>query len=119
MRKLFEAILWISLLAFPLAALGDRDYPVWEFPILGSDYIGDSCSLETNQVIAILEFSRSGEVLSFEFVKKSTIPMINSEAKEYILGESPYSEFEDFSDDEAEKHRIVFMYYTVPCEDPN
>ena len=116
MRLFLKTILWTLPLVPPSAALGDNDYPVWEFPILGSDHIGENCSLETNQVIAILEFSRDGEVLSLEFIKKSTIPIINSEAEENILGESPYSEFEDLSDDEAEKFRKVFMYYTIPCQ---
>lgn len=116
MRRFIRTFLCMSLLAFSSGALSDKDYPVFEFPILGSDHIGDHCSLETNQVITVLEFSRDGEVLSFEFIKKSTIPKINEEAKEYILAESPYSEFENISDEEAEKYRKVFMYYTIPCK---
>lgn len=116
MSYLIRIITLSLFVAAPSICLGENDYPVLEFPILGSEFIGENCSLETNQVIAKLELSREGEILRFEFVKRSTIPEINDEAERDIMATAPIWEYEDIADQEAENHRFVFMYYTIPCK---
>ncbi len=109
-------VLKIVLLLSALAS-ADEELPVWEYPILGSEYIGDSCSLETNQVLMKISFSISGAIENIVFIKKSTIPEVNKEAEKYMMGESPFGEFEDMSVKEAKNFSTVIMSYTIPCQD--
>ncbi len=107
-------LLTISLIFSGIVCAGDK-IPLWEYPILGSKYIGNNCSEATNKILMQISFSSEGEVKSIEFLKESTIPAINQEAKRYMMEESPFMEFEDMSEEEKRKYSTVNMSYTIPC----
>jgi hypothetical protein len=109
-------LLTISLLISSFVFADDK-IPVWEYPILGSEHIGNNCSEEANKIFMQISFSSDGEVKSINFLKKSTISAINQEAKRYMMEESPFMEFEDMSEEEKRKYNTVNMSYIVPCSD--
>ncbi|WKD49612.1 hypothetical protein [Microbulbifer spongiae] len=96
---------------------GEEDIPVWQYTIPGSSYIQGQYSEETNPIIARVSFSKEGDVLAIDFLRKSTLPELNEEAKQNILNESPFPEFSDMSEEEK-NHQLVKMIYAVPCKSP-
>lgn len=110
-----KSTIFFTLILLPWLLFANGKVPLWEYPILGSEYIGDNCSEETNRILMQISFSSEGEVKSISFLKKSSIPNVNEEAKRYILEESPFMEFEDMTQDEKQKYRVVNMSYLIPC----
>jgi len=102
-------------LIFSGFVFANDEIPIWEYPILGSEHIGNNCSEETNKILMQISFSTEGEVKSIEFLKESSISAINQEAKRYMMEESPFMEFEDMSEKEKRKYSIVNMSYIIPC----
>ena len=89
---------------------------MWEFPILGSDYIGDNCSDYTNRIMMKISFSQAGDVKDIVFLKESSLPKVNEEAKRYMMEESPFMEFEDMTQAEKQKYSTVKISYIIPCK---
>ncbi len=106
----------IVLMFLSFSSLADEDMSIWEFPVLGSDNIGNNCSDETNKVMMRLTLSEAGEIKNSVFLKKSTIDKVNDEAKKNIMALSPFEEFESMTASEAKKYNKVIMSYTIPCK---
>ena len=92
------------------------EVPVWQYPILGSEFIGDNCSEETNSILMQISFSPEGAVKNISFLKKSSIQAVNEEAVSYMMRESPFMEFRDMSEDDKRKFSVVNMSYIIPCK---
>lgn len=112
MRKiiLFGSIIFCCL------AYAQDDLPTWEFPILGSKFIGNNCSEEINLVIMKVSFAQNGDVQGITFLKESSVSEINEEARQNVMELSPFMEFEDMSEEEKARYRVVRMLYTIPCK---
>lgn len=106
--RVFLALL-ICLACQPAAAETIR--PVVHYPILGSEYQGDECSIQTNLIVVLIDFSPDGEITRFDFVLESTIPEMNAEAKETLLEDG----MEDVWAEDYEKYSKVTVVWSVPC----
>ena len=92
------------------------EVPVWQYPILGSEFIGGNCSEETNSILMRISFSPEGAVKNISFLKKSSIQAVNEEAVSYMMRESPFMEFSDMSEKDRRKFSVVNMSYIIPCK---
>jgi hypothetical protein len=92
------------------------ELPVWQYPILGSEFIGDNCSEETNSILMQISFSPEGAVKNISFLKKSSIQAVNEEAVSYMMRESPFMEFRDMSEEDKRKFSVVNMSLRNPVQ---
>jgi hypothetical protein len=110
-KSILKVLLFVSF-----ASLASEEMPVWVFPVLDSEHIGNNCSEEANNVIFELRLSNDGAIEGITFVKKSSIVEINKQAKEKVMALSPFEEFENMSASEVVKYSKVKMTYSVPCK---
>ncbi len=101
-------------LAFSSVTVGDTVRPVWQFPILGSEHLTESCSLESNMLVLHVSFSDTGEVENLRFIIDSSVPAVNEEARRILEADS-WSEFENMSPDQIAIHKEVTVLYLIPC----
>lgn len=113
-RKIIQASFLLLILFIQSQSFGKTIRPVLEYPILGSEYIGDSCEVRTNLIIVFIDFSNDGKVVNLEFIHESSIAEVNKEA-EKILRSDSWSEIENMGEDEFNKHQKVTVRYLIPC----